>query len=240
VNKNKNENEFSAYTVNDFYLYNNTGERYMTDSFSDVESGLVLLSQVEKETNQKYRTFRNLTIGDDASEITEVYKDIDWNCNIIIPYYIYFGTESEKEKYLNKLLEIKNKPEYVNSHSAGELIENESSIIGDENFMITLEFKAVSKGNELYAYNELPEIERINKITNKYDLRSDDMSDYICLKIGREKYEDLLTEIGNTDIEGDNYYYIKIFIQNQKIVDISVMAADLQELQTALNSTELR
>jgi hypothetical protein len=66
------------------------------------------------------------------------------------------------------------------------------------------------------------------------------MSDYICLKIGREKYEDLLTEIGNTDIEGDNYYYIKIFIQNQKIIDISVMATDLQELQTALKRTELQ
>jgi flagellar biosynthesis/type III secretory pathway chaperone len=142
----------SALTADDFYFYDALGKKYMPGTLTDKNYGLVL-SSIEKVLKQKYYTFRKLAINDDASKISELYNEVDWDYDIYIPDEIYNGTAAETAEYLNKLLEIKSKPEFVNLHNAGEFIENESSIIGDENFQIFLQFKMVSIDNKLYAYN---------------------------------------------------------------------------------------
>jgi hypothetical protein len=220
----------SALTADDFYFYDALGKKYMPGTLTDKSYGLVL-SSIEKVLKQKYYTFRKLAINDDASKISELYNEVDWDYDIYIPDEIYNGTAAETAEYLNKLLEIKNKPEFVNLHNAGEFIENESSIIGDENFQIFLQFKMVSIDNKLYAYNELPEVKKIDEISQKYGVRRTDSLVYISAKLGKEKYDEYMAEVGSINVDGDYYYCINILIEKQIIKEIVTMVTEMPKIQ---------
>jgi hypothetical protein len=207
----------------DFYFFMNGNKIYIPqpqDVFVDDYGHFVMMSILQDYCGEAFYTERGLTIGDPASKIFELYENLDWY------YYLnYYETlfrdydESEREtartEFEEKIKAIKNKKEYKALVNAQELIENEKSIIGDDEIYISLMIFSHRYGDRFltdFLFNS-----ELIQIYSDYDVSYYNSPEEIQARLGDEKYEELKKE----EEESNNKFYTKNHINKHENNDVT-------------------